>query len=111
MDIVCPLCGDQIQGSSPLERHLGRRLESVFLFALPQDDSGSGNDLTCDSDNEVDSEHSDRISGANRRPEGRRNGYDKHWRLFYNLKQEDLTDVDGKELERQYAFHEIINSE
>lgn len=37
----CPLCALPVVGATSLEKHLGRHLESLALFALPQLDSDS----------------------------------------------------------------------
>ena len=55
----CPLCGASIRGSRQLEKHLGRHLEEIALFALPQglfedDDFEDNSPDDQDSENESD---------------------------------------------------------
>ena len=40
----CPLCKEDIKGVKQFEKHLGRHLEEIALFALPQSLLGDGDD-------------------------------------------------------------------
>ncbi|MCJ1392199.1 hypothetical protein MMC18_005066 [Xylographa bjoerkii] len=44
----CPLCENSILGSKRFEKHLGRHLEEIALFALPQSLFEDGDDLESD---------------------------------------------------------------
>jgi len=49
----CPLCGDRVAGSVQMQKHLGRHLEEVALFALPSADTNP--------DSEYDNEKSSQV--------------------------------------------------
>ena len=53
---ICPLCNIELQGTAQIEKHLGRHLEEIALFALPQNDSDSENDVSFDSEDDSESE-------------------------------------------------------
>ena len=53
----CPLCECVVTGSRRLEKHLGRHMEEIALFALPQSLFEDGGDL--DSDNSSDASGDD----------------------------------------------------
>lgn len=63
----CPLCSDHVAGSIQLQRHLGRHLEEIALFALPSDDIESDNEDGSQGSSEIAEEansppiHSDTI--------------------------------------------------
>ncbi|MCJ1471573.1 hypothetical protein MMC13_000213 [Lambiella insularis] len=54
----CPLCGDEIAGTLQLQGHIGRHLEEIALFALPNDSTGSDED----EDNHASAANSDNAS-------------------------------------------------
>jgi RhoGEF domain len=110
-EFVCPLCTDQLHGGSPLEKHLGRHLEEIALFALPQNDSDTGNDFSSDPEAETSSQRFDNTPETGITAEGPIDGTGENWAEFYHLEQADVQGVDDKEIERQKILHEIVTSE
>lgn len=64
----CPLCGEGITGTHQLQRHVGRHLEEIALFALPND-STEADDDDDDHTSTGDSEHASLISDSGRLPD------------------------------------------
>ena len=51
-EIECPLCKEPVRGVKQFEKHLGRHLEEIALFALPQSLLGDAEDSDEESDDE-----------------------------------------------------------
>ena len=109
-NVVCPLCGDQVGGNLLLTKHLGRHLEEIALFALPQSSSDSDDNHASDLEEDDTSEHSDGPAAARGiKGTSQSSQMEEDWATFYHL--DNLVNIDKKEILKQKALHEIVISE
>ena len=108
-NVVCPLCGDRVGGNLLLIKHLGRHLEEIALFALPQSSSDSDDNHASDLEEVDTSEHSDGSAAAHGIKGTSQSSQMEDWATFYHL--DNLINIDKKEIMKQKVLHEIVISE
>ena len=106
---VCPLCGDQLGGNMLLIKHLGRHLEEIALFALPQGSSDSDDRWASDLEKDDTSENSDGSAAAHGIRGVSQRSQTEDWAAFYHL--DNLVNIHKREILKQKTLHEIVISE
>ena len=100
----CPLCKESVTGLTQFQKHLGRHLENLALFVLPNDDENAGdsqNFLMSSNSSEISNQSENftylfknkRICGKSERLLLQGENWLEHYRICYKVKKGQQSDA------------------